>query len=1604
MLFGLALLGTGATHAQFLITEFMASNVTGLRDEDGARSDWIELHNQSPDVADLGGWFLTDARTALTRWRFPATNIAANARLVVFASGKDRAFPGAPLHANFRLEAGGGFLALVKPDGQTIASSFLYPAQFPDTSYGTGRGPSGETDDLIGAGGTMRYLIPSAPLGDAWRGGAPFDDTPWFAGRWPAGYDVGTGAVTTACSTPANTAGNQDFGGSLGMDFIVVQAVQVTALGCFDDLADGIAVGTTITVELWRRNDQGTPGIPGDDTGTAVLARQAFTGAASGTRKAGNRFKPLASPVTLTNGAYTIVAYGYNRNERNGNAAGDFPALTLDGGGALEFVRSRWGTAGAFPTTVDVKVAQYGAGTFEFQTLPASRFATSLAAMREFNASVFVRAPFTVADPGVVASLVLTVASDDGFVAWLNGVEVARRNAPVTLAFDSTATTNDSATVTLDISASLPALRSGTNVLALHGLNVGAGDADFRLDASLAAERIGTNAVYFRAPTPGGTNAAGLLFPRVVINEIHCDPPNSKTVPAEFIELYNPLPEAVDISGWAFTGGIQFVFAPGTSIPSRGYLVVAENLDALRRAFGVAAVGPWTGSLANEGEAIELKDGHGVEVDSVSYETGFPWPTVGDDPGASLQVLNEGLDRNLGGSWRSAPPTPAARNRVATSRAPPQIRQVEHTPRQPRSGQELRVTAKVTDPDGVQDVTVEYQIVEPGAYVRLSDAAFASNWIALSMQDTGQGGDAVAGDSVYTARLPAGASVHRRLIRYRIRATDATGCEIRVPYEDDPSPNFASFVYDGAPAWTGAVRPGVTPATTFGTNTMRKVRAFHLISRNADVLASQYNAAYNDTVFRFEGALVLDGIVYDHIHYRIAGQNSTYVTGKNKWKFRFNRGHGLAFADDRGQPLESRHYTLKLSALTEPWAPWNRGLAGLDEAFAFRLYNLAGVPAPKTAYLQLRVVDDAVEASPASQFEGDLWGLYLGFEDYDEQFKDEHHLSDGSLFLLQGGNNRLAAQGAGLPDDLSDLNAFTAGYSAAAVQPLVWWRTHVDLAAYYSWRAITEAVNNTDIREQENVAYFRSLASGLWSIHPWDSDLLYEQFDRWGPQGVQSQAPYEQIRRCLENPDLNVEFQNRARELQDLLLNRDQAGRLIDECGDVVTDAGPASPGFVEVDRRMWDWNPRTTAVNTDQPKGQFYRTPFPVPNFGLGPVGYIRVLSSADFAGQVAWVKDFIASDPHGGGRLAVLARDPTIPNTPTLNYTGPAGFPADLLTFQTDPFRSPTNRAFAAIEWRLAEVSYPGVAGYTAGGPCRYEIQGLWTSGELTSYTNRIAIPEIVARPGHTCRARVRMKDAGGRWSHWSAPVEFVAGAPVLARLAEDLVVSEIMYDPPDFAGIDGSAFEFLELRNIGDATLDLSSLVFTGGIGFTFPTGTLLPAGGFFLLARDPARMALKYPGVVVDGVYSGRLDNAGETLTLTHPGGATLFSFTYGNEAPWPGAAHGLGHSLVPVSQTVAFDMANPAHWRASSVLGGSPGAIEMPDRPQPFIEINLHHALVIRGQAGSHYRVDYHDAGEPGAVWHLLTDIPSLPSAIHVVYDPDPIQADARDYRVTLVPP
>jgi hypothetical protein len=112
--------------------------VSGLADAEGRFWDWIEIYNPGDIAVDLVGYGLSDDPELPQRWRFPSVLIQPAGFLVVFASDLDLAEPGAELHSNFRLDAGGERLLLTGPNGQAVDDVQL-PAM--DTDQSAGRAP-----------------------------------------------------------------------------------------------------------------------------------------------------------------------------------------------------------------------------------------------------------------------------------------------------------------------------------------------------------------------------------------------------------------------------------------------------------------------------------------------------------------------------------------------------------------------------------------------------------------------------------------------------------------------------------------------------------------------------------------------------------------------------------------------------------------------------------------------------------------------------------------------------------------------------------------------------------------------------------------------------------------------------------------------------------------------------------------------------------------------------------------------------------------------------------------------------------------------------------------------------------------------------------------------------------------------------------------------------------------------------------------------------------------------------------------------------------------------------------------------------------------------
>lgn len=555
-----------AAQGQVLITEFMAANVRTLADRDREYADWIELFNPGSAAASLEGWFLTDDRKQLDKWKFPAVTLGPGEYLVVFASKKDRRVAGADMHTNFKLDAGRGYLALVKPDGTGVASQFEYPRQVAGASYGV---PMAEQPTrVISSALPKRFHVPTADVGMKWAA-AEFDDAAWPE----AGGAIAFGADGSAALRERML--NKSASAYVRVPF----DLKDTAL---DSLklrmrADDGFVAYLNGREVARTNAPARPAwnstAPAARAagGAPVVMTEQFYGA--GAKFVTSQLDPSTTPKAFPEDAVGAgglrLLNGRLDNQVNGvtfpqAVPGLFETIVAD----FDF---RWKTSGEGTERVAfllIPVGQYGAsgpgvdlatvrdqkdakfpGVLAVQLLHnpvGSQKALTVYWDRAkvtsvdlpsnlFGQRMFHHAQIRIARAGQGTLLSVVLTSDVRGPAktvhaalsptLISGLQPFQPRVQFVARAGSLDQTLDLAEVRVefqgagaqradefDLSGFLNVLRPGRNVLAIHGLNHSATDPTFRIEPELIA---GSSAVksrestYFATPTPRAANRAG---------------------------------------------------------------------------------------------------------------------------------------------------------------------------------------------------------------------------------------------------------------------------------------------------------------------------------------------------------------------------------------------------------------------------------------------------------------------------------------------------------------------------------------------------------------------------------------------------------------------------------------------------------------------------------------------------------------------------------------------------------------------------------------------------------------------------------------------------------------------------------------------------------------------------------------------------------------------------------------------------------------------------------------------------------------------------------------------------------------------------------------
>ncbi len=646
-------------------------------------------------------------------------------------------------------------------------------------------------------------------------------------------------------------------------------------------------------------------------------------------------------------------------------------------------------------------------------------------------------------------------------------------------------------------------------------------------------------------------------------------------------------------------------------------------------------------------------------------------------------------------------------------------------------------------------------------------------------------------------------------------------------------------------------------------------------------------------------SLFYNGEFYDNVFVRIRGATArSYV--KKSFKFDFNRRDHFRF-----DPAERRVEEINVNT-TYTDKSYTRTV------MAYGAFGAVGQPT--CASFPLRM-----------QQNGAFFSVAIFVEQVDEDYLRRNGLDpEGALYKANlntlGGGNELGAGTNGmdkktrLHEDESDMQTLidSVGLTGTALENYLF--DNIDLPSVVNFMATSVVVQDIDRWATNFYVYRDSDGTGEWMFLPWDVDLTF------GPNVLNTDTivanqdggnlrashpllgseafPY--ARTTLWNGLLNAVFTTprtlemfyrRLRSVSDQILVTQYFPDRIDALqADMAAD--------VLLDRARWGGNahfgnsdPSMQSVGT-RIKNEYIvprRTHLLVTHGGAGKVPASQPAAPTINFGAIEY-------NPSSG-----------VQDQEYIELVNPNSFSVDLSGWVLSGGVDFTLRQGTVVPAGGSLYLSPDVTAFRAravspkGGEGRF-VQGGY-SGHISNFGETLTL-----RDG-----------AGTLIAQTTTPVN-------PSDPQRYLVVSELMYHP---FGNPGE--EFVELLNISDSvTLDLTGVKFTAGVDFAFAGSavTSLAPGARVLVVRDLAAFSAVHGGSLpVAGVFANTsvLNNDGERVKIEDATNSTVREFTYNDALPWPVSADGIGPSLVLIDPTSNPDHDDAANWRPSTTANGNPGS-------------------------------------------------------------------------------
>lgn len=1148
------------------------------------------------------------------------------------------------------------------------------------------------------------------------------------------------------------------------------------------------------------------------------------------------------------------------------------PGLVEPSGGvydpALLFLAKQnvvWGQASFDDSGWPTGAAPFGAGTPPGGVV----YGTNLTAQVPGQAaSVYFRIVFTATAADIADGLPLQLLMDwdDGFVAYVNGSEVARDRMGQANAFTpfnavASSVRNGGTFTTYNLDTPARLLSVGQNVLSVQVHNVSLADADLFMRAQLRTNSAGTNRTMV-TPTSTWSYFVGTSEPIQTVDDNVENNPEAPDSAVDWVELHNNGTEAVSLADWGFSDDplnpMKWKFPAGLSIQAGGYLlVICDDLNITNP----TANGYYHTNfkLSKEGETLVLSDAAGGLQQQVSF---------GD------MTVFESYGRNTEGNYgKFAEPSPEAANSGTFY-----MSQVEP------------VTFSIPPGFYSGGTSLTLSSSTPGATI-----VFTFNGSEPSLTNGNIGAqtfistsNAIRARAFKVGMLPSNISTGTYLIdeptgRQTLPAVCITSDLQRSLYRPHGvmAINGGSFPNFAAPAPTGLNGTWVQKPSTVGS--AADLSAYNFVYQNGRFTEKLANMEILDSSGtpgpNLEFGLRISGSPHARPRYRLTNQTrepeATPGPNEGQWSptdFTQKPSFNLFFRSDfGGRPMEWPLF---------PNYP-------VDAFYDMRLRagkNDVSNPFIEDEYMRRLFISTGQHGSRGMINTLYINGSYKGYYNLCE------HLREGFLQRHHGGNSAW---------DVIQVATVASGDNLAFQEMITYLRTNPQnvLANYQGMKTrldvvnfvdylITNIVGNTGDWPHNNFVCARERkVGGLHRYYLWDAEGAFGDFGGNVMTNMFVAGTTGSI--VTTNPN-GVGLNEGIRVLYTLLRNSPEFKLLF---ADRIQKHFFNGGAFTEA-RMLADWNEMKNefspiiepSVVTDRVTPWF---------LGVGDLTRFTTAGAINTPSRRQVLFNGYTNDTTGGA------------------FVQPHFVAEGLWPATAAPVFSQHGGAVTA-GYSLT-ISNPG-----GSGTVYYTLDGRDPRLEGGTAQGSVYSGPIILQYATTVKARIL--STGGEWSP-------LTEAAFTTGVTEPLLITELMYHPEDNGLINGDEYEFIEIKNPTGSAIHIGGMSFTSGISYTFPAGTMIAAGQHLVLASISSRFLEKYPSITPFGQY-GTLDtlsNSGDTVTLVNAGGDTVFSMTYTDDPPWAITPDGTGPSLVPINANSNPAPNDPAYWRASSLNGGSPGA-------------------------------------------------------------------------------